>query len=154
MTFPEIEQFINDYLIGTKPLPYEEYMAKLGFKYIPERLSEDTRPSLGIEMGMNEKQQFTIIGASEISTQAGLQVNDIPLKIIGIEVSMSTAREIFGKLQSMNFGEKVNIVVQRGDKKVEVNVPLQQRKDKHIFEEMENPTEEQLKLREAWSKNL
>ena len=154
MTFPEIEQFINDYLIGTKPLPYEEYMAKLGFKYIPERLSEDTRPSLGIEMGMNEKQQFTIIGASEISTQAGLQVNDIPLKIIGIEVSMSTAREIFGKLQSMNFGEKVNIVVQRGDKEVEVNVPLQQRKDKHIFEEMENPTEEQLKLREAWSKNL
>ena len=154
MTFPEIEQFISDYLIGTKPLPYEEYMAKLGFKYIPERLSEDTRPSLGIEMGMNEKQQFTIIGASEISTQAGLQVNDIPLKIIGIEVSMSTAREIFGKLQSMNFGEKVNIVVQRGDKEVEVNVPLQQRKDKHIFEEMENPTEEQLKLREAWSKNL
>ena len=154
MTFPEIEQFISDYLIGTKPLPYEEYMAKLGFKYIPERLSEDTRPSLGIEMGMNEKQQFTIIGASEISTQAGLQVNDIPLKIIGIEVSMSTAREIFGKLQSMNFGEKVNIVVQRGDKEVEVNVPLQQRKDKHIFEEMKNPTEEQLKLREAWSKNL
>ena len=154
MTYPEIEQFISDYLIGTKPLPYEEYMAKLGFKYIPERLSEDTRPSLGIEMGMNEKQQFTIIGASEISTQAGLQVNDIPLKIIGIEVSMSTAREIFGKLQSMNFGEKVNIVVQRGDKEVEVNVPLQQRKDKHIFEEMENPTEEQLKLREAWSKNL
>ena len=154
MTYPEIEQFISNYLIGTKPLPYEEYMAKLGFKYIPERLSEDTRPSLGIEMGMNEKQQFTIIGASEISTQAGLQVNDIPLKIIGIEVSMSTAREIFGKLQSMNFGEKVNIVVQRGDKEVEVNVPLQQRKDKHIFEEMENPTEEQLKLREAWSKNL
>ena len=154
MTYPEIEQFINDYLIGTKPLPYEEYMAKLGFKYIPERLSEDTRPSLGIVLGLNEKQQFTIIGASEISTQAGLQVNDIPLKIIGIEVSMSTAREIFGKLQSMNFGEKVNIVVQRGDKEVEVNVPLQQRKDKHIFEEMENPTEEQLKLREAWSKNL
>lgn len=154
MTYPDIEQFINDYLIGTKPLPYEEYMAKLGFKYIPERLSEDTRPSLGIEMGMNEKQQFTIIGASEISTQAGLQVNDIPLKIIGIEVSMSTAREIFGKLQSMNFGEKVNIVVQRGDKEVEVNVPLQQRKDKHIFKEMESPTEEQLKLREAWSKNL
>ena len=154
MTYPEIEQFISNYLIGTKPLPYEEYMAKLGFKYIPERPSDDTRPSLGIEMGMNEKQQFTIIGASEISTQAGLQVNDIPLKIIGIEVSMSTAREIFGKLQSMNFGEKVNIVVQRGDKEVEVNVPLQQRKDKHIFEEMENPTEEQLKLREAWSKNL
>ena len=120
MTYPEIEQFINDYLKGTKPLPYEEYMAKVGFKYIPERASDDTRPSLGIEMGMNEKQQFTIIGASDISTQAGLQTNDVPLKILGIEVSMATAREIFGKFQSMKVGEMVNIVVQRGDEEVEV----------------------------------
>jgi len=154
MTYPEIQQFIYDYLIGTKPLPYEEYMAKLGFKYIPERPSDDTRPSLGIEMGMNEKQQFTIIGVSEISTQAGLQTNDIPLKILGTEVSMATAREIFGKFQSMKVGDKVDIIVQRGSEEFEVSVPLQQRMDKHIFEEMEKPTEEQLKLREAWSKNL
>ncbi|MGB5289682.1 MAG: hypothetical protein WBN42_14430, partial [Ignavibacteriaceae bacterium] len=142
------------YLKGTKPLPYEEYMAKVGFKYIPERASDDTRPSLGIEMGMNEKQQFIIIGASDISTQAGLQTNDVPLKILGIEVSMATAREIFGKFQSMKVGEMVNIVVQRGDEEVEVSVPLQQRKDRHIFEEMENLSTEQKMLREAWSKNL
>ncbi|MGB5528519.1 MAG: hypothetical protein WBQ32_00975, partial [Ignavibacteriaceae bacterium] len=154
MTYPEIEQFINNYLKGTKPLPYEEYMAKVGFKYIPERASDDTRPSLGIEMGMNEKQQFIIIGASDISTQAGLQTNDVPLKILGIEVSMATAREIFGKFQSMKVGEMVNIVVQRGDEEVEVSVPLQQRKDRHIFEEMENLSTEQKMLREAWSKNL
>lgn len=154
MTYPEIEQFINDYIKGTTPLPCEEYMAKLGFKYIPERPSEDTRPSLGIEMGMNDKQQFSILGVSEISAEAGLQANDVPLQILGIDVSMTTAREIFGKIQSMNVGEKVNMIVQRGDEEVEVNVPLQQRKDKHIFEDMENPTQEQLKLREAWSKNL
>ena len=154
MTYPEIEQFINDYIKGTKPLPYVEFMAKLGFKYIPERPSEDTRPSLGIEMGMNEKQQFTIIGASEISSQAGLKAEDVPLKILGIEVSMATAREIFGKIISMKIGELVDIVVQRGDKEVEVNVPLQQRMDKHIFEEQDNLTTEQKMLREAWSKNL
>jgi predicted metalloprotease with PDZ domain len=154
MTYPEIEQFINDYIKGTKPLLVEEYMAKLGFKYIPERPSEDTRPSLGVEMGMNDKQQFTIIGVSEISAEAGLQAEDVPLKILGIEVSMTTAREIFGKLQSMKIGDLVDIVVQRGDIEVELSVPLQQRIDKYIFEEMENSTAEQKMLREAWSKNL
>ena len=154
MTYPEIEQFFNDYIKGTKPFPYIEYMEKLGFKYILERPSEDTRPSLGIEMGMNEKQQFTIIGASEISSQAGLKTDDVPLKIFGIEVSMVSAREIFGKLHSMKIGDMVDIIVQRGDKEVEVCVPLQQRMDKYIFEEMENLTAEQKMLREAWSKNL
>jgi predicted metalloprotease with PDZ domain len=154
MTFPEIEQFISDYLIGTKPLPYEEYMAKLGFKYIPERLSEDKSPSLGIQMGLNDKQQLTIAGISKESAEAGLQEGDVPLKVMGTAVSMETVRQVFGKIQSMKVGDPVNMIVQRGSEEVEVNVPLQQRKDKHIFEEMENPTEEQLKLREAWSKNL
>jgi predicted metalloprotease with PDZ domain len=154
MTYPEIERFINDYIKGTQPLPIEEYMVKLGFKYIHERVSEDKRPSLGIEMGMNGKQQFTIIGVSEISAEAGLQAEDVPLKILDTEVSMTTAREIFGKLQSMKIGDPVDIVVQRGDKEVEVSVPLQQRMDKYIFEEMRNLTAEQKMLREAWSKNL
>lgn len=154
MTYPEIEQFINDYIKGIKPLPVEEYMEKLGFKYIPERPSEDTRPSLGVEMGMNDKQQFTIIGVSATSAEAGLQSKDLPLKILGIEVSMTTAREIFEKLQSMKVGDQVDIVVRREAKEVEVSVPLQQRMDKYIFEDMKNLTVEQKMLREAWSKNL
>ena len=154
MTYPDVEQFINDYIKGTKPLPVEDYMTKLGFKYIPEKPSEDTRPSLGFEIGMNDKQQFTIIGVSEISAEAGLQSEDVPLKILDIEVSMTTAGEIFGKLQSMKIGDRVDIIVKREDKEVSVSVPLQQRVDKYIFKEMENLTAEQKMLREAWSKNL
>ena len=153
-TFQEVEQFINDYIKGTEPLPYDEYMAKLGYKYIPERVSEDPRPMLGLQFGMNDKQQFTIVGLTETSSEAGLQRGDIPLKILDIETSMENAREIFGKLHSMKVGEKVKVVVQREDEEVEVNVPLQQRIERHIFEETENPTHEQLRLREAWSKNL
>lgn len=153
-TYPEIEKFINDYIKGTEPLPYEEYMAKLGYKYISERPSEDSRPSLGLQMGMNDKQQLTVVGMSEHSAQAGIMEGDVPLTILGIEVSMANTREIFGKLHSMKFDEMVDVVVQRGDEEVEVSIPLQQRTDKHIFEEMEELTTEQTKLRKAWSKNL
>ncbi len=153
-TFPEIEQFINDYIKGTEPLPYEDYMAKLGYKHIAERPSEDTRPSLGLQMGMNDKQELIILGMSEASADAGLQEGDVPLMMLGTEVNMSTVRELFGKLHSMKVGESVEIVVRRGDEEIEFSVPIQQRMDRHIFEEMEELTAEQLKLREAWSKNL
>jgi hypothetical protein len=74
--------------------------------------------------------------------------------VLDTEVNMSTAQEIFGKLHSMKVGEMIDVVVQRGDEEIEVSLPLQQRMDKHIFEEMEEITEDQIKLRDAWSKNL
>jgi len=153
-TYPEIEEFIVDYIEGTKTLPYQEYMAKLGFNYIKERPSEDARPSLGIQMGMNDQQQLTIVGLEENVGNSDLQVGDVPLKILDIDVNMENARQIFGKLHSMNVGETVNVLVLRGDEEVEVSVTLSQRMDRNIFEEMENPSEKQLQLREVWSKNL
>ncbi|MFC2119573.1 peptidase [Bacteroidota bacterium] len=153
-TFPEIEQFINDYIKGTEPLPYEDYMAKLGYKHIAERPSEDTRPTLGLQMGMNDKQELVILGMSESTADAGLQEGDVPIMMLGTELNMSTAGKIFGKLHSMKVGETVDIVVQRGNEKIKATVTLQQRMDRHIFEKMENPTAEQIKLRDVWSKNL
>lgn len=154
MTYPEIEQFINDYIKGTKPLPYQEYMTKLGFNYIEERPSEETTPTLEVQMGMNDKQQFTIVGLSDECLKAGLKEGDVPLKVMGTEVSMETARQIFSQIHSMKVGDLVNMVVQREDKEVVVDVPLQRRMDKYIFEEMENLSPEQKLLRDVWSKNL
>ena len=122
--------------------------------YLAERPSEDTRPSLGMQIGMNDKQELIILGVSGGSANAGLQVGDVPIMIFGTEVNMSTARETFGKIHSMSIGESVDIVVRRGDEEIEFSIPLTQRMDNHIFEEMEELTAEQTKLREAWSKNL
>jgi predicted metalloprotease with PDZ domain len=154
MTYPEIEQFINDYIRGTNPLPVEEYMLKLGYSFIKERPSGDTRPSLGVQMGMNDKQQFTVVGLSETCIEAGLKEGDVPVEVLGIQVSMESARQIFSQLNSMKVGYLINIKVLRGNEELEIKVPLQQRVDKYLFEEMENPTAEQLQMRDAWSKNL
>ncbi len=154
MTYPEIEQFIKDYIKGTKPLPYQEYMAKLGFNYIEERPSEDTTPTLGVQMGMNDKQQFTIVGLSKECLEAGLREGDVPLKVMGTDVNMETARQIFGRIHSMKVGDLVETVLQRGDEEIKVSVPLQQKMDRHIFSEMENLSPEQKSLRDAWAKNL
>lgn len=153
-TYPEIQEFIEDYIEGTKPLPYQEYMAKLGFKYVAQRPSKDTSPSLGVQMGMNDQQQLTIIGVEDEGSKSGLKAGDVPLKIFNIDVKMENVRDIFGKLHSMNAGDKVNMRVQRGDTEIELDITLKQRMDRNIFESMDTLTEQQKNLREAWSKNL
>ncbi len=154
LTYPEIEQFFDDYIIGIQPLPFDEYMAKLGFSYIEGRPSQDTSPSLGVQMGMNDKQQFIVVGLSDACLEAGLKEGDVPVKVMGTVVSMETAKQIFTSINQMKVGEIVDIIVQRGAEEVVIQIPLQQKMDRHIFEEMENPTQEQLQLRKAWLKNL
>ena len=153
-TYPEIEQFINDYIKGTKPLPYKEYMAKLGLNYIEEKASEDSRPVLGLQIGMNDKQELTLMDVDEEGRKSGLQAGDVLFKVIGEEVNMQTARRILGQISAMNVGDTVEVVVKRGDQEVATKIPLQQRMDKHLFEEMDQLTEQQKLLRDVWKRNL
>ena len=154
MTYPEIQQFIDDYIKGIKTLPYSEYMAKLGFKYIDEKPSSDTIPTPGAEMTINDKGELVILTVSKESQEAGLQAGDVLIEVMGQEANMENIRQTVKKIRSMKVGDSVEMTVRRNDKEIPLTIKLQQRKDRHIFEEMENPTEEQLKLRDAWSKNL
>ncbi|MEJ2104013.1 MAG: PDZ domain-containing protein [Ignavibacteriaceae bacterium] len=154
ITYPEIQQFINDYIKGITPLPYAEYMAKLGFKYIDEVPSSDTTPTPGAEMTINDKGELIILSVSQESRKAGLQAGDVLIKVMGQDVNMENIRPTVKKIRSMKVGDPVELIVRRGDTEIPLTITLQQKMDRHIFEEMENPAEEQLKLRDAWSKNL
>ena len=154
MTYPEIEQFINDYIKGTKPLPYKEYFSKLGYDYIAEKPSEDARPILGLQIGMNDKQELTLIGVDDDGSKSGLKKNDVLYKVLGEEVTMQSARKLLGQISAMKVGDIVEVVVKRDDKEVAVKLPLQQRMDKHIFVEMENVTDRQKFFRDVWQRNL
>jgi len=103
---------------------------------------------------MNEHQKLTVMGTDEITANSGLKEGDVPLKVLGTEVTMENIREIFERIRTMKLGETVNMIVQRGDEEVEINLTLHQRMDRHIFESMDTMTEQQKQLREAWSKNI
>jgi len=154
MTSPEIEEFFDDYIKGSMSLPYKEYMAKLGFNYIDERPSSDTLPTPGAEMTINDKGELIILSASQESQKSGLQAGDVLVKVLGQDANMENIRQTVKKIRAMKIGDTIELIVRRDDKEIPLTITLQQRMDKHIFEEMENPTEEQLKLRDAWSKNL
>ena len=58
------------------------------------------------------------------------------------------------ELGRLKVGDTVEVVIQRGDKEVVAPIALQQRMDKHVFEEMDKITEQQKFLRDVWKQNL
>jgi len=154
MTYPEIEQFITDYIKGTETLPYIEYMEKLGYKYVAEVPSEDTRPTMGFSLGHNKSGELMTLIVSDKAKEYGVQEGDVLVKVLGLEINMNTFRTIRQEVMAMNVGDQCDIVDKRDDEEIELTLTLQQRMDKHIFEEMDELTEKQKFLRSVWQKNL
>ncbi|MCB9209773.1 MAG: peptidase [Ignavibacteriales bacterium] len=153
-SYPEIKDFIDKYITGSESLPYKEYYKKIGYDYIPIRVSENSRPSIGTNVGMNDDMQLVTMGVNDEAKSWGLQDGDIILSLFDTQITMESVREIFGKISSMNVGDPFVLKVKRGEEEIEINGTLQQRMEKHIFVPIENLTEDQKKFREIWSKNL
>jgi len=153
-TYPEIDDFIKDYITGAKPLPYIEYFRKLGYEYIPERVSQNARPSFGTNIGMNGEMEIVTIGVHDEAKKWGMEDGDVILELLGYAVTMESIRDIVGKASEMKIGDPFVMKVKRDDEIIKINGIFQQIKEKHIFIESEKVTEQQLKFREAWSKNI
>lgn len=154
LTYPEIEQFIDNYIRGFKPLPYAEYMNKLGYVYVDEIDSDDNRPTIGANVTVNKKEEIILRGINDEAKKYGLKENDVLVEVLGEEVSLETAYEIVNKLSKMSIGDQYDLVVKRNGKEITISGILQKRKTRHIFREEENPTKEQLQFRTVWMQNL
>ena len=154
MTYPEIEDFINDYIRGTKPLPYIEQMTKIGYTYTDEKISDDKRPTFGANIYGNSDGELILIGVSEEAGEFGIMEEDVLIKVFGEDVSMQNSRKIAQRSHEMKVGDPYEMVVRRKEKEIVINGRMVERKVKHLFEEVENPTEEQLRFRKIWLKNL
>ena len=91
---------------------------------------------------------------SDKAKEYGVQEGDVIVKVLGQDINMSTFRTIRQEVMAMNVGDHCDIVVKRDDEEIELTLTLQQRMDRHVFEEIENLTEEQKYLRSVWQKNL
>ncbi|MFH1195158.1 MAG: hypothetical protein V1720_05570 [bacterium] len=152
-TYPEIEDFIDDYICGTEPLPLADYLNKLGIEYIYEIPAESDKPSIGTNLGMNEKGEII---ASGVTTGAafGLMEGDVILGLFGEKLTMENIRQLISKKDEMKIGDPFTIKIKRDDEEMTLDGVLSRFMRRHVFNIMENPSPEQLALREVWMKNL
>jgi predicted metalloprotease with PDZ domain len=154
LTYPEIKEFINDYIIGTKSLPYKEYFKKLGIKYIFSQLSENKTPIFGLNLGTSDGKHLSINGFSRVYKDFGLKEGDIILKAFGDDVTLENANEIIERKNKMTPGDTYEVTVKRGDEELTFTGTLFERMEYHILKVDENCTEQQKQFRNVWSNYL
>jgi predicted metalloprotease with PDZ domain len=154
MTYPEINQFISDYIVGISPLHYKEYMRKLGIDYIFSQPSQNKTPIFGIHLGPIDGDQFSINGFSREHKNFGLKKGDIVIKVFGEKLTLGNSNEILERKNKMKPGDTYEITVRRGDEELTYTGLLFERIDYHNFRVDEQCSDEQKKLRDLWSNYL
>jgi len=149
-TFPEVENFIDKYIIGTQPLPLKEYFDLIGINYSEFNGYDSSK--ISIDFGIGVEGDRLII--TTVPEKSELETGDIILKMNGEEISLSNYRKFFAGIHLMKVGDDFTLTVKRGDEEKEVNMILGPAPVKHIFEINENASPAQLELREAWLKDI
>ncbi|NUM81488.1 peptidase [bacterium] len=160
MTYPEIRDYIDQYIKGSKALPVKEYLAKAGYEYIPSQKTGVFAKSRGkFDFGAYNNQIVVrnVDPADSVNMQSGLKDGDVMLRMAynGAEVSILDPR--FPTVMStMQVGDPFAWIVQRGGQelKLQANVGRREIIETHKIIPMVTLTKEQEQFRKWWLTNL
>ncbi len=154
MTYPEINDFFEDYIEGTEELPIKDYYKKLGVDYYESKGFDSSKTSMGIALGVKDN-RFVVAGIPDNSINKDkLLPGDIIYSFDGDEFTFKNVRSKFREYQNKNIGDTVKTVIIRDDKKMDISLILGPVERKDVFEIVPDPTEEQIELRDAWMKDM
>ena len=160
--FPEIRQFFAKYVEGKEPLPIEETLKSVGIDYLKSRKKKEKTLGYSVyNLGINPESKGVFIidedGIDEFGKKLGFKAGDELVSLNGKKIDLTTFRtERSEYMTNAKDGDEVNYVVLRkeGDKKVEVKLSgklfVPEVEEKNILSPTENPSEEQVKLQQAW----
>ncbi|MBM4172063.1 MAG: peptidase [Ignavibacteria bacterium] len=150
ITFPEVSNFITNYISGSEQLPVKEYFDLIGIEYIEDVGVDSSR--ISIDFGIGFKDNKFVVTRIE-PTQKNIKPGDFISKVNGEEVTLANAQQKFLSLRTLKVGQSFKLTVDRNGAELEFDAIMQPRKIRHQFNVMDNPTDKQLALREAWMQN-
>ena len=161
LTYPEIKGFFDDYVVGAKPLPFEEVLGYAGVDYT--RLKKVNSYSFGqCDIGYNPESHHLVVtgikNLNEFGQKMGYHIGDEILKVNGKTLQpqdFRPFREQWSK--TVKDGDKLKIVVLRksadgkeAKKTLKTKVFKTDVKTYNLLEFSKAPTEEQQMIRKAW----
>ncbi len=152
MTYPEVGDFIKNYIAGTEKLPVEDYFRKLGINYTESAGFDSSKVGIGFSIGFVDN-NFVVTNVGP-QNAGKIQPGDILYKFEGEEITMQNIQQIAAKINTLKIGATINLTVKRKGEEVSTQVTMLPRAIKHVFKLIENSTPEQMFLRNAWSQNF
>lgn len=159
ITTNEVGSFLRTYVGGKKKLPYSEILGWAGFRYSPEN-NEMVITAGKFIPGLNENQDIYVASAENLNDfgkDLGLKEGDVLLSWNGNEITVETFSNVIESYYNeAEAGDKVTVLVRREvkGKKKEVKLKAKAKKvkssQKHLLEELENPSPEQQAIKDFW----
>ncbi|MCR9248996.1 MAG: peptidase M61 [bacterium] len=159
LTYPEVGEFLRTYVGGSKRLPFEELLAKVGVVFA-EELAMETITFGNVGIAVNDNSQLIISDIREMNAfgdAMGYKEGDILLELQGTPVILEDARKILTEYtENTEAGDKVTVIVGREVKgklkqvKLKAKAQTVQSSRNDVLEFDPDATELQLKLRKAW----
>ncbi|CAA6802175.1 MAG: Putative protease with the C-terminal PDZ domain [uncultured Aureispira sp.] len=163
--FKELQSFFDRYIDGTDIPAYNDFVKPFGLEYFEEAAVDEVSPLGGIENGVLKKdslERFFISQYEKLDKFGkegiGFKQDDVILKWDRKPFTLSTASAVlFSYMGVVKAGDDLSITVLRKndageEEELELNlkvttIPINK---KHVFKFTENPTEEQLRMRNRW----
>ena len=160
LTYPEIQNFFDTYVSGTTPIPYAEFLEKVGVNYKNTEVNTsyfikgqipyiDGDPETG---ALFFRKNITLNSFLE---QLGIKNGDVIKSVNNTEYTIENVYELVMKSQSWAEGEDIQMTVLRDGEELVLTGKITQPTDSQIkLKEADLPENDpKVKLRKAWLKN-
>jgi predicted metalloprotease with PDZ domain len=121
LTYPEVGEFLNTYVSGTTPIPYDVYFSKVGIT--KAKIKKASNPFLNNKTagitGNPTTKEITIRNYADLSpflTSLGLKGDDVITSINNVEYSLDKISEMMVAAQNWKEGEMVTMKIKRDGK--------------------------------------
>ncbi|MFK7750701.1 MAG: peptidase M61 [Kordia sp.] len=159
-TTPELRSVIDTYIVGNTPIPYNDFLAKVGL----------TLGEIDIETGYFLNGQIPYISVDKATeevfilekgalnsfmTNLGIQNGDIINEINGVKYTLANVYDLIGVSRTWKVGDAITIIVKRNGetKTLAGNITKPTTKGTGIMVKDLPENSKEVQLRKAWLKN-
>lgn len=159
LTYPEIGDFFNRYVIGGEDLPYKELFEAVGIDYKRRGTEEVLDPFGGYGFRLDQDNNIRLWPetVNDFGREMGYQKGDVPVSLNGKSITLNSIDQVLTNYDAtVKEGDKIVVKIKRlengkwKNKKLKGKIHKVTVPKKHILTPKENPTPEQLKLRKSW----
>lgn len=159
LTYPEVGNFLNTYVIGSTPIRYEQFLEKVGLTFALNKIETDyffneQDPFINVNQGSDEIFFRSDVPLNSFLISLGIQGNDVIKSVNEMDYNLKNIRDLIGTARAWNPGDTITFTVLRDGEEIKLKGII----SKPTLEipsiiPIEGALEAQLKLRKAWMKN-
>lgn len=149
MTYPEIEDFIENHIKKNTSFDFETEMRAIGINYYKKRLNPNNIPTMGLHIEPDGSGKAKITSLSPDYKGSMLKTGDIITHIYDKEVTRSAFLEITNTIEKMKVGDEYRLNIIRNGSTLKITEKLYAKYDENIFEIDQNASRKAMELRET-----